>query len=40
MCTVKGELGCWDCGGERYVGIWGGDNVDWIRYVCQCVVIE
>ena len=40
VCTVEGELGGWDCGGEEYIGIWGGDDVDWIRYVRQCVVIE
>ena len=40
MCTVKGELGGRDCGGEGYVGIWGGNNVNWVRYVRQCVVIR
>ena len=40
VCTVEGELGGWDCGREGYIGVWGGDNVDWVRYVRQCVVIE
>ena len=40
MCTVEGELGGWDCGGEGYIRVWGGDDVDWIWYVRQCAVIE
>ena len=34
----EGELDGWECGGEGYVGIWGGDNVDWILNVRQCVL--
>ena len=40
VCTIEGELGGLECGGEGYFRIWGENNVGWIRYDRQRVVID